>query len=135
MECKYYIFDKERLVLEILSGDINVADYINLKKEEQKDPFYDPNYNFILDVRNVNVKYSPHIMKEMIEYLHQIKSIQNISVKRKAALLTKNPSQVITSIMYKDMDDRPVDFKVFTTIEGAIVWLGISNIDLSEIIK
>jgi hypothetical protein len=129
----YYILKDENLVIEILRGSFDISDFINLKKSEAEDPDFNPNFNSILDIRNIENPFSKEIRDELVEYLKIIKTIQPVTKKRKAAVITHKPSQVAGITWYKLIDDRSVDYNIFSTLEAATAWLGISKADLKNI--
>jgi len=130
---KYYILKDKNLVIEILRGSFDLSDFVNLKKSESEDPDFDPNFNSILDIRNIENAFSKEIRKDLENYLKLIKTIQRVTKRRKAAVITCKPSQVAGITWYKLIDDRGIDYKVFSTLEAAKEWLGVSEIDLKNI--
>jgi len=129
----YYILKDENLVIEILRGSFDISDFINLKKSEAEDPDFNPNFNSILDIRNIENPFSKEIRDELEQYLKIIKTIQPVTKKRKAAVITHKPSQVAGITWYKLIDDRSIDYNIFSTLEAATAWLGISKADLKNI--
>ena len=127
---KYFIIKDKNLVLEILSGSFELSDYINLKQSQFKDPDYDPNFSLILDIRNIEDIVSE---KKIKEYPERIKPIQHFTNRIKAAVITHTPSQVAGASLYKSFEDKPIDYKIFSTLEYALNWIGISKIDLKDI--
>jgi len=69
----YYILKDKNLVIEILRGIFNIADFINLKKAESEDPDFDPNFNSILDIRTVENAFSKEIRNDLENFLGVIK--------------------------------------------------------------
>ncbi len=129
----YYILKDKNLVIEILRGDFEINDFINLKKRESEDPDFDPNSNSILDIRNVENAFSKDIRNDLENYLGTIKLIQQVSKRKKTAVITSKPSQVAGISWYQLVDDRGIDYKVFSTLTAAKEWLGVSEIDLRNI--
>jgi hypothetical protein len=129
----YYILKDKNLVIEILRGIFDISDFINLKKTESEDPDFDPNFNAILDIRNVENAFSKEIRNDLENYLGIIKTLQHVTKRRKAAVITFKPSQVAGITWYQLMDDRGIDYKVFSTLKAATEWLGVSEIDLKNI--
>ena len=129
----YYILKDKNLVIEILRGIFDITDFINLKKTESEDPDFDPNFNSILDIRNIENAFSKEIRNDLENYLGIIKTIQHVTKRRKTAVITYNPSQVAGISWYQLVDDRGIDYKVFSTLKAAKEWQGISEIDLRNI--
>ncbi|MBN2348087.1 MAG: hypothetical protein JXJ22_04580 [Bacteroidales bacterium] len=130
---KYYILKDKNLYIEILKGNFDLADFINLKKTESEDPDFDPNFNSILDIRNIENTFSKDIKNDLEKFSKIIKTLQSVTKRRKAAIITCKPSQVAGSTWYQLIDDRGIDYKVFSTLEAATEWLGINEIDLKNI--
>ena len=130
---KYYILKEKNLVIEILRGSFDLSDFVNLKKTESEDPDFDSNFNSILDIRNIDNVFSKEIQKDLEKFLGIIKTIQQVTKSRKAAVITSTPAQVTGITWYKFIDDRGIDYKVFSTLESAIQWLGLSEADLKDI--
>jgi hypothetical protein len=129
----YHVLKDKNLVIEILRGDFNLADFINLKKTESRDPAFDPNYNSILDIRNVRNAFSKEIRDDLKEYQGIINTIQTITKRRKAAVITSKPAQVAGIMWYQMIDSRGIEYKTFSTLQAAAMWLGVSDINLRKI--
>jgi hypothetical protein len=130
---KYYILKDKNVVIEILRGNFDISDFVNLKKSESKDPDFDPNFNSILDIRNIENAFSQEIRSDLENYLELIKTIQHVTKRKKTAVITHTPSQVTGITWYTLIDDRGIDYKVFSTLKAATEWLGVSEIDLKNI--
>lgn len=130
---KYYILKDKNLLIEILRGSFDLDEFVNLKKSESEDPDFDPNFNSILDIRNIENAFSEKIIKDLEKFSGIIKTIQPIPNRRRAAVITSTPAQVTGITWYKLIDDRGIDYEVFSTLERALEWLGISKIDLENI--
>jgi hypothetical protein len=129
----YYILKDKNLVIEILKGIFEITDFINLKKAESADTDFDPNFNSILDIRNVKNAFSKEIRNDLKNYLGIIKTLQHVTKRKKTAVITHIPSQVAGISWYQLVDDRGIDYKVFSTLKAAKEWLGVSEIDLRSI--
>ena len=129
----YYVLKEKNLIIEILRGSFDLTDFLNLKRKEARDPAFDPNYDSILDIRNVRNAFSKEIRDDLKEYLGIINTIQTITKRRKAAVVTSKPAQVAGIMWYQLIDSRGIDYKTFSTIEAAAMWLGVSDIDLRKI--
>lgn len=129
----YYILKDKNLIIEILRGSFDLSDFVNLKKKESEDPDFDPNFNSILDIRNIENEFSQEIRKDLENYLELIKNIQPVTKRKKTAVITHTPSQVTGITWYMLINDRGIDYKVFSTLKAATEWLGVSEIDLKSI--
>ena len=101
-----------------------------MKKVELNDPDYDPNYDIIIDIMEMQNKFSEEAESEMRRYIGISKSFQTITRMRKVAFLTNTPDQVVNMYIYKSIDDRNNEFGVFSTLDAALDWLGIQELDL-----
>jgi hypothetical protein len=129
----YYVLKDKHLVIEILRGIFDITDFINLKKTEAEDPDFDPNYNSILDIRRIENAFSKEIRNDLENYLGIIKTLQSVTRQKKTAVITYKPSQVAGIFWYKLMDNRGIDYKVFSTLKAAVEWLGVREFDLRKI--
>lgn len=127
---KYFIIKEKNLAIEILKGRFELSEYINLKQAQFKDPNYNPNFNLILDIRNINDFVSP---KEIKNYSESIKPVQHFTKRIKAAVVTHTPGQVTGASLYELFEDKSIDYKIFSTLEHAINWLEIGESDLKDI--
>lgn len=130
---KYYILKEKNLVIEILKGSFNLSDFVNLKKNESEDPDFDPNLNSILDIRDIESAFSKEIRNDLEKFLEIIKTVQHNTKKRKTAVITNTPAQVTGITWYQLIDDRGIDYNIFSTLKGAKEWLGIDEIDFKKI--
>jgi hypothetical protein len=129
---KYYILKDKNLIIEILRGRFDLSEFINLKKSESEDPDFDPNFNSLLDIRNIKNAFSKEIRDDLEKYLGLIKTIQHVTKRKKTAVITGTPSQVTGITWYTLIDDRGIDYKVFSTLKAATEWLGVSEINLKD---
>jgi hypothetical protein len=129
---KYYILKDKNLIIEILRGSFDLSEFINLKKSESEDPDFDPNFNSLLDIRNIKNAFSKEIRDDLEKYLGLIKTIQHVTKRKKTAVITGTPSQVTGITWYTLIDDRGIDYKVFSTLKAATEWLGVSEINLKD---
>ena len=129
----YYILKDRNLVIEILRGNFDLSSFVNLKKSESEDPDFDPNFDVILDIRHVENAFSKEIRQDLENFLGIIKSIQRITKIRKTAVITYKPAQVAGITWYQFIDDRSIEYEVFSTLKAAKEWLGISEVDLENI--
>jgi len=121
----YKILPEIHLFVEYYSGQIFLEDLIHVKKREIKDKDYDPLFNAIGDLRDAEFILS---VPEIIEYSNYVKSASKVSGKRNTAILTRTPGQVAKSSIYQ-MQGRalPMNFKIVSTLEAALEWVGLSN--------
>ena len=109
---KYYILKDKNLIVEILNGSFDLSDFVNLKKLESEDIDFDPNFNSILDIRNIESDFSKEIRNGLEQFSEIIKTLQHVTKRKKTAVITNTPAQVTGISWYKLIDDRGIDYKV-----------------------
>jgi len=127
---KYFIIKDKSLIVEILSGRFEISDYMKLKNSQIQDPDFDPNFNLIMDIRNIEDIVSHEMIKG---YPERLKPVQLFTKRIKIAVITKTPSQVAGASLYELFEDNFFDYKIFSTLEYASYWIGISESDLKDI--
>jgi hypothetical protein len=100
-----------------------------LKQLQFEDPDFDPNFNLVLDIRNIEDIVSEESIKS---YTVDIKPLQVFTKRIKAAVITHLPSQVTGATLYKLFENKAIDCEVFSTLEYALKWLGVGIIDLEN---
>ncbi len=124
---KYYIIKDKSLIIEVLSGSFDFVEYLNLKQLQIEDADYNPNFNIIIDIRNIE---ESNISEKTIkEYADNIKPVQLFNTKIKVAIITNSPSQVVGALLYKLFENKSIEYKVFSTIEYTLNWLGIIDLN------
>ncbi len=132
-EIKYKIIPKLKLQIEIAVGRCTTDDFLMLKMLEIKDPLYNKNYNFLVDLRNLEFEYSSVELQTFLQFLH---TQDDVIGKRKSAFLTTTPQQIALITMYsKKTNDLPMNFRVFTTIKEALRFIEIHDEKNPEIIE
>lgn len=128
----YTILPEHRIIIEIADKTITVDDYILLKIQEANDALFNPQYNFIVDLRKADYS-SKSFEQQMHEYITHVKSIPNLFNTRKSAFITQTPEQVVAMTFYKLLSDLPIHIEIFSTIQSALQWLAISSITSEKI--
>jgi len=119
----YKFFPELQLGIEIFFGNIYYSDLIELKEKEIKDSNFNPNFNGLVILNNAYFNISSDEIEAFKEYLKKQKQLLG---KRKTAILTQTPNQVVNAMLYSIPDkDIPMKFKVFSTIKASINWIGI----------
>jgi len=127
----YKILPEYQLIIEIFYGGIHYEDVLQLKNIEVADKDYNPGFNFIvvMDQAEMLLKKSDYE-----KYVSLIKSDKRIVSKRKSALLTNTPHQVVSMYFYEQAaKELPIDFKVFSTMDSALNWVEIDNDLISKL--
>ncbi len=130
---QYKIIPDLKLTIEYFKGQVYLDDIIDFKNIEIKDKKYNPNYNSVGDFRDAELLLDENQIKEFINYVKRYN--KNMGV-RKSALLTNTPSQVVITTLYQlNSEGLPMSFKIFSTLESAMEWMGISPNDYHKIEK
>ena len=108
----------------ILKGTVGVDNVLNYLKNLVKAPDYHETYNVLVDVCEADM---PDFYERINEFIQFFCNTSNeINWKRKCAILTSNPQQVVISkLLEYEMDKRCSELKinVFSTQEAALYWL------------
>ncbi|MFC2138527.1 hypothetical protein ACFLTE_10160 [Bacteroidota bacterium] len=128
---KYFIYKDKKLVVEILAGDTKseIDEHINFKKTLAADPDFDPKFDSIIDMRKTHLKSMNEIEATIKYYFNNAKQVPNLLAKRKCALITSTPDQVAATYIYESFKELPIDYKIFSTVEASLIWLGINDFD------
>jgi hypothetical protein len=130
---KYKILPDLRLIIEVFCGNISFEDAIEMKKREIQDKDYNPNFNFIVSTVDVDISFDEKLVRK---YIDIIKDNPKIIGKRRSALITATPTQVAMTILYElALKDLPMNFKIVSTLQAAIEWVGLSKVHESVIIE
>jgi len=88
------------------------------------DTLYSPNYNYIINFKNVEFKIKP---EEIKEYVSSLKQNPKIFGNKNLAIITKTPDQTVPVTIYK-MKQQGINqlVEVFSTYEAALQWLNSS---------
>jgi hypothetical protein len=128
----YTIIPELKLIVEYMSGKIDLPTMVNFQIKETEDSLYNADYDNIADLRNAEFVITDGAIKKYAEFVRQTeKMISN----RKVAILTVTPNQTAITMMYSQyIDNSPINNKVFSTMEAAIKWIGITSED-SQIVE
>lgn len=135
MKFKYYIFPEYKLILECYSGEFEFKDIFECKKLEIKDPDWKDYYDVLGDIRKANISLTKQDLVNMNTYF---KNAQEINTKRKSAILTDRPSQVVFGTLLRGnniLKDSLVVPKVYSTVNSALLWLGVDEKENEKINK
>jgi hypothetical protein len=58
---RYYIIKEKRVIVEILKGAITLNEYIKFKTSQIEDGHFNPNFSFIIDIRDVDIVFSSEL--------------------------------------------------------------------------
>lgn len=122
---RYKIIPELKLIIEFAQGDVFVEDSIGLKKEEVADSLYDASYNFIVVAVNAVMNFTD---KQVEDYIDYVKSNESVLGKRKSAIITSTPDQVVVYTIYDITSQMlPMNFKIVSSLEAAMNWTNIAK--------
>lgn len=131
MYSNYKIFKEYCLIVETHLGEMDLQAVKRFTDIQVKDPVYNPEFNVIIDIRNVEIKFN---LNEIREYIYYVQKQDNIYGLRKDAILTVTSKQVALASLYAEMQNLlNAKVMVFSTINSILDWLSIDNIDEDEI--
>jgi hypothetical protein len=118
-----------KLIIEKYAGPFSVELYEQMKLEEFSDPEFNSNYNVLADLRKASFgTQSLSSEKEMALVSKFLMSNKENVGKRKSAILTANPEQVVSSIFFMEsVKPLPVIVESFSTVDAALKWLGVKD--------
>jgi hypothetical protein len=127
---KYSILKEVGLVIQFHQNKLTFEGIKKLKSDIINDKDFNPYYVFIIDVRKAEIIMTRTELEDYGDWV-----VENLKLKglRRLALLTENPDQVVKSTIYTlNVKVSPLNYNIFSSLEGAIPWLNIdtANIDL-----
>lgn len=128
---KYCIIKPLKLILQFHQNDLTFDGLKNLKLSILNDKSYDPNFNFIIDLRLTNVKMSLNELKLYGDWVQETLNDSN----KNMSILTETPNQVSNAIMFKLNDNiKNLHYEVFCSMEAALnhVDVDLSNLKFVE---
>tara|TARA_R110001583_G_scaffold10179_8_gene47366 strand:+ start:15444 stop:15878 length:435 start_codon:yes stop_codon:yes gene_type:complete len=127
----YKILVKQNLLIESHRGKVDFDSYLNFKKRESKDVLYNPTLNHLLDFKDAIFTTSS---QDVSKYADFLKNTPPFIGKRKIAVLTKTPNQVVPSVLLKmNLKNSLLSVEIFTTCQNALEWLNIPNVTFEEV--
>ena len=123
----YRIISELKINLEYYSGLTYLNDLIEVRNELIKEKSLNPEFNFIVDLRDANFDLHSNIVEEFISY---VKFKTDLLWKRKTAILSHTPNQTAFSILYiSDLGQVPMKVNSFSTLDSALKWVNLSPSD------
>lgn len=126
----YKILPQYQLIIEYLYGKVSINDGRLMKQMEISDNDYNPDYSFLVDIRNCNLEVSNN---DLVDYIRYVRSISEDVHHRKSAIITNTPEQVAYAMLYCEMGKGlKTNWKIFSTYKSAVQWLGIAEFSETE---
>jgi len=128
---KYKILKENNLILEFHKGALDIDSFIKFKIKLTEDPLFTNSLNYYIDFKNVTFNLSE---SDVDKYLNFLKGNSNYLGKRKVALITNTPKQVVYSTFFKMKRTNSIQaIEVFSTSKSALAWLKIDDTSIIEL--
>ena len=136
LKSSYKIISEHNIIIEFHKGNIEVDSYIKFKEKTFNDEDFKTGLNYLIHFKNVTF-FTPQ--EDIKKFVNFIKNNAPKLGKRKVALITNTPNQVVSTTIYKTMQaNLNQEVEIFSTDEAALNWLipkSFSFKDLNEILK
>ena len=127
----YKILSNHNLIIEYYSGDIDFVSFMNFKKKLISEPLFTPNLNVLIHFKNATFKMTD---EEINKYIHFSETDIKVIGKRKIALITETPNQVVVTTLFKMIQRiKSKSVEIFSTKESALRWLNIKGFSTIEV--
>ena len=118
---KFQIYSEHNLIIEIHTGKLDLESYLNFKKKLFSHNDFKSGMNYFINVKQVEFNVSKEEIQKFAEFNNKRPSFNE---RRKIALITDTPNQVVSTTIYKSMlSNHNQDIDIFTTNEKALSWL------------
>lgn len=123
----YTILEELEFIIEYHEGLLTLESIIDYRMNQMHDPKFNPGFNMLLDMRNVEMTGDPEEVQEYVDFYMKNK---NITGNRRVAVLTNTPKQVFYTTLFEQNNDKLMQkTKIFSTQAAALKWL---NVNLTE---
>ena len=124
---KYQINHKQKVIHETLRGEITSEEFLTHQKEIIEDPQHDWSYSILSDIRDSAYNYPDDVANDVFKVMQDIN--KNYQSGCKCAFVTHKPMEVARTYLYKKgmANHSQVQFKIFSSLKGAQLWLNISE--------
>ncbi len=130
LNSNYIILKKHNLLIERHSGNLDLDSYINFVKGTTLNPLFSLNMNYLIDFRNIVITAS---IEDITKYNHFSENTFISERKRKVAILTNTPNQMVFATLFKNSNTQKLkEIEIFSTKESALNWINI-NFNKNEI--
>jgi hypothetical protein len=132
LNSNFIILKDFNLLIECHSGNLDLKSYIDFVKRTTLDPLFSKNMNYFIDLCNVVVTAS---IDDIIIYNNFINDNFQCDKKRRVALLTSSPNQMVFATLFKNSNTQKLkEVEVFSTKESALNWIN-SRLNKEEILN
>jgi len=127
----YSIIGQLKLVIQYHHREISLEEGMTLKNEILRNSDFRSDFSFLIDIRNTSEFVCPDCITEYGDWLG--KNVKLTGLKR-LAIVTDKPSQVANSTIFMlNSNLSEFNYRIFSTIAGAIQWLTIPQLELGYI--
>ncbi len=121
----YKIIPEMELVLQVHKGTIDFSSIKKLKSEICKQPEYQSDFNFIIDIRDAEVIMS---REELIAYGNMLFDKIEPTIPIKGAVLVKTPEQIATTMVVRlNLKSSLIEYQSFSNVKSCLAWIGVPN--------
>jgi len=125
----YKILPECKLIIEKFDGIFSLEAYEKMKTEEFANPEFNSGFNVLADLRKASFGTQLNSSEKEMTLISRFLIGEKDKIgKRKSAILTEKPDQVVCSILFMEsVKPLPVIVESFSTVEAALKWLGIKD--------
>lgn len=129
----YRIFPQHQLIVETYIGAVTMEDYQQMKFAELNDALFNSKFNVMADLRRAEFKKNESF-EMLLAFISKNKDIYD---KRKSALVANTIEQTPGALRFtnKVTEAAPIASNLFSTVEAALIWLGIYDDQLIDELK
>jgi len=128
---RYKIFSDKKLIVFYYQGNIGLKDLDNCINEVTLEIDYNPNFNVLNDIRDCIITIRTD---QIVEIIANAKKNDKFYGKRNSVFFTDLPNQVVFTETIKYLkNENFVNILTISTIEKALIHLGISNEEKNDI--
>lgn len=121
LKSAYKILPDFNLIIEYHKGILTIENYIEFKQKLAQDSLFKANMSNFVHFKNVTFNVSSKDIENFVLFMETKKESLG---KRRIALLTNTPSQVVQTTIYKSLESSlKQDVEIFSINEVAINWL------------
>ena len=127
----YKILKEYNLIIEYHTGTLDADSFIAFKKSITLDASFLPSLHYFVHLKNVTFSTN---LEDIDKYANFLEANSKIFGNRRVALITNTPNQVVSTTMFKMMQqNKSQSVEVFSTNTSALEWLN-SKLDKDEIL-
>ncbi len=121
MEISYKIDTKNKVIIETWPKKVSLEDYKKVKLSEFSDIDFNPEYDVITDLREVNNVFNENLIEEIIDFM---KMNSGKMKNRKSAVVADSPQLVASSLFFGQKARKlPVKISVFSSMSATVKWI------------